>query len=346
MITKVKLEKFTAFEQLEVDCSPGINIFVGANGTGKTHLLKLIYAASDITKSKKSFAEKINAVFLPSKKQIGRLVKRSQVSSTASAEIYRQIPGIEGETKIRISFSNHTKAPGKSTVSGAHKRWADTPLESVYIPVKEMLSNAPGFRSLYNLRNIHFEEVYADIIDRAFLDILKGPTDKTRKKLLSILQRAMEGKVTKDNEEFFLRNKQGKLEFTLLAEGVRKLGLLWLLIQNGTLFNGSVFCWDEPEANLNPNLMRVVVKILIELQRMEVQVFLSTHNYVLLKEFDLQMKEQDKIFFHSLFRDEQTNEIQISSTDNYLNIVPNVIDDTYADLIDREVARSIGGLGK
>lgn len=130
-------------------------------------------------------------------------MKRSKVSSTTSVEIYRQIPGTEGDSKIRISFSNHTKLPEKATISGAPRRWIDSPLESVYIPVKEMLSNAPGFRSLYNLRNIHFEEVYADIIDRAFLDTLKGPTDKTRKKLLSILQKAMEGKVTKDKEEFF-----------------------------------------------------------------------------------------------------------------------------------------------
>jgi hypothetical protein len=51
------------------------------------------------------------------------------------------------------------------------------PLESVYIPVKDMMVNAPGFRSLYNLRNIHFEEVYADIIDKVFIGSLRSPTD-------------------------------------------------------------------------------------------------------------------------------------------------------------------------
>jgi len=79
---------------------------------------------------------------------------------------------------------------------------------------------------------------------------------------------------------------------------------------------------------------------------MGVQVFIATHNYVLLKEFDLQMTRKDKVKFHSLFRDKETNEIQIAETDNYLNIIPNVIDETYANLIDREIARSMGGLGK
>ncbi len=35
-LTKVKLERFTAFDDLEVEISPGINAFIGENGTGKT----------------------------------------------------------------------------------------------------------------------------------------------------------------------------------------------------------------------------------------------------------------------------------------------------------------------
>ena len=349
MITKIGFEKFTAFEKLEINCSPGINVFIGANGTGKTHILKCIYAACDITKSKKSFAEKINKVFLPSKEQIGRLVKRTRGSSTGSVEVVRNIGKdllkIE-DVKLRLSMSNHTTVPEKAKISGASKRWTEHELESVYIPVKEMLSNAPGFRSLYAGRQISFGEVYLDIIDRAFLPFLKGPTETERRKILEILQREMAGKVAIDNEEFFLRSKQGKIEFTLLAEGIRKLALIWVLIQNGTLLNGSVLCWDEPEANLNPKLMRTVVEILLELQRMGVQIFLATHDYVLLKEFDLQMTDSDKVLFHSLYRDAETGEIAVSSMGDYLGIHPNVIDDTFADLIDRDIERSMGGLGK
>ena len=55
-------------------------------------------------------------------------------------------------------------------------------------------------------------------------------------------------------EEFFLNGEQGEIEFTLLAEGLRKLGLLWLLIRNGSLRPGAVLFWDEPETNLNPKL--------------------------------------------------------------------------------------------
>ena len=345
MIEHIKLERFTAFESLSLHFSSGINLFIGENGTGKTHLLKAVYAACDVSKNQKSLADKVNRVFLPSGEQIGRLVKRKSVSTTGSFEVTRKVPGLTKSISFKLSLSNHTKEPAKATISGARKLWQEHPVESVYIPVKDMMANAPGFRSLYNLRHIHFEEVYADIIDRVFLGSLKGPTDQARKKLLDILQQSMDGKVISKNEEFFLKSAQGELEFTLLAEGIRKLGLLWVLIQNGTLLNGSILFWDEPETNLNPKLMRTVVEILIELQRMGVQLFISTHNYALLKEFDLQTSTADQVLFHSLYRD-GTGCIKADSFTRYDDLTPNAIDEAFAGLVDREIQSSLGGLGR
>ena len=65
--------------------------------------------------------------------------------------------------------------------------------------------------------------------------------DEQRGRLMD-RQRELEGKVIIEN---ILPPEQGNLEFSLLAEGIRKLALLWLLIQNGVLQSGSF--WDEPE---------------------------------------------------------------------------------------------------
>lgn len=344
MLEKIKLERFTAFENLEVEFSPGINIFVGENGTGKTHILKACYAACDIAKSQEGFAEKINNVFFPSGKQIGRLVKRSSVSSSGSLEVIRRLDDGR-KISLRLSLSNHTTKPEKAKISGSPKAWTENPMEAAYIPVKDMMANAPGFRSLYDEREIHFEEIYVDILRKTFLPLLKGPTDKPRRHLLESLQEAMDGKVVAKNEEFFLRSTHGELEFTLLAEGLRKMGLLWILIQNGTLLRGSVLFWDEPETNLNPRLMKAVVGILLELQRMGVQIFLTTHDYVILKEFDLQKEPDDEILFHSLYRTQATGEIEVASTDDYMKLSPNAIDDTFGSIVDREIGKSMEGLG-
>lgn len=335
-ITRLKLERFTAFESLDVGFSPNVNIFLGTNGTGKTHLMKVVYAACDVTKSDLGFVEKLVRVFLPAEGAPGRLVKRYGQSTRCTIEVSR-----DGR-KLSASFSNHTRVPTSATVTGM-RGWKEERIEAVYIPVKEMLANAPGFRSLYAQREIHFEEIYADIVDRALLPVRRGPVDARRKQLLKILQGAIEGRVHQENEQFFLRNKQGNLEFTLLAEGLRKLGLLWLLIQNGTLLEGSVLFWDEPEANLNPALFKTLIEILLGLARGGVQIFVATHDYLILKEFDLQKREKE-VLFHALYRDEDTGEVQCRSVFSYAEIDPNAIAQAFASAYDREVERSLRGI--
>jgi ABC-type ATPase involved in cell division len=333
-LTRIKLERFTAFEDLDVALSPGVNIFIGANGTGKTHLLKVAYAACDITRTRTPFTGKLINVFRPYQDRLGRLVQRTGKSTTATVSVQRDA------LKLVSESTNHAKDPSDATVKGRDK-WLDAPVESAYIPVKEMLANAPGFRSLYSSRLVHFEEVYADIVDRAFLPILKGPHDPPRKKLLAIIQNVIDGKVMTREETFFLRNKHGELEFTLLAEGMRKLALLWLLIQNGTLLNGAVLLWDEPESNLNPKVVGSLVEILLELQRLGVQIMLATHDYVVLKEFDLRLASGDRVRYHALFRDAD-GRVRHHAADTLATLEPNTILDSFTNLYDREVQRSLG----
>ena len=94
---------------------------------------------------------------------------------------------------------------------------------------------------------------------------------------------------------------------------------------------------------MNPALMGEVVEVILELQRLGVQVFLSTHNYVLLKEFDLRKVQGDEIRYLSLFRG-PTGAISANWSDSYLGMNPNAIASTFNNLYDREIARSIGSI--
>ena len=335
-LERIELRNFTAFADLSLDLSPGVNVFIGTNGTGKTHLLKLLYAACDVSRSERSFADKLVRVFLPFQGSIGRMVRRQRGSSTASVSVRR------GEATLSVSFSNHTQLPERATVQAT--RWREHPIECAYIPVKEMLAHAPGFRSLYDTREIHFEETYADLITRAYLPKLRGPIDEDRRKLLDIIQQQMRGTVVVQEEEFFLKSSAGNLEFSLLAEGLRKLALIWLLIQNGILLGGSALFWDEPEANLNPAVMGTVAEILLELRRLGVQIFVATHDYVLLKELSLRTRPDDPVAYHALFRDGDPEAGVSASTTAALDSVhPNAIRETFLSLFDREAARDFAG---
>ena len=345
-LTRVELEYFTAFTSLGLDLSPGINVLVGANGTGKTHLMKVCYAACEASRSQTDdFSRKLVAIFLPSGRSLRRLVRQqSGAEQEASIRVWR------GSLPLEASFAGRPRVVSldPSTFTDEEPeagigQWGHEPMESVYIPVKEMLANAPGFRSLYAKREIHFEEIYRDVLDRAYLPPLRGPQDTRRGDLLTRLEKSVGGEVAVENEEFFLRSEQGSIEFSLLAEGVRKLALLWLLIRNGALPPDSILFWDEPETNLNPKLFGVVTDTLLELQRAGVQVFLATHDYVILKELDLRTSDLDEVAFHALYREAGTGDVGCRTSRSYRDVHPNAIADTFANLYDREIGRSLRG---
>ena len=335
-ITRVKLQNFTVFENLDLEPSPGINVLVGANGTGKTHLMKVCYAACAATQSETYLMTKLFGVFLPTRRNVRRLVRRSN-TDWQPANIAVHIGNFEIDGHIDKDDSS-----GIGDYSSYSKN--DVSVDSVYIPAKDMLANAPGFRSLYARREIHFEETYKDVLDLAYLDPLRNPEEFVPSAVTERLEAELGGEVVLHGEEFFLSGEEGEIEFTLLAEGLRKLGLLWLLIRNGSLRPGAVLFWDEPETNLNPKLYGVVIEVLLELQRLGVQVFLATHDYVILKEIDLQAKEDDKVAFHSLFRSEETGEIECQTTGSFAQIHRNAIAEAFDDIYDREIRRNLAGL--
>lgn len=331
MITRFKASNFTVFTDLNVTFSPGINIIIGQNGTGKTHLMKAIYSASCLIDKKidTPFDRKINGVFTPN--SIGRLVHRSVGRNSGSISVFRQKDNEAKERSISLKLTNQNKAEVKQN------GWSiDENVEAIFIPVKDMLANAPGFRSLFSQKKLSYEEIYLDIIDKAFIPIARGKLSPERETLLSILNEAMSGRVIEKNETFYLKNKNGELEFPLLAEGFRKLGLLYRLIQNESLTHGTMLFWDEPEANLNPLLSQTVVKILIELSRLGVQIFIATHDYVLLKEFQLATTEQDNVMYHVLYHNEN-GDIAHSAFDDLDELSPNAIDSTYSRILDDEI---------
>lgn len=359
-LTSLHLQNFTAFAELDLAFSPGVNILVGENGTGKTHVMKVCYAACEASKpTALPFHEKLVNVFLPSGRSERRLVNRKALLERRGTLLDRNLEAPATTTQtlasvevLRNALSIRASMPvirfrSERPFTQRKERWDNSPIEGVYIPVKEMLSNAPGFLALYEEREIHFEEVYRDIVLRADLPFLRKQPSEKRKMLLSLLEEQMGGSVKRYDQEFHLmpqgtRLRSNSIEFTLLAEGIRKLGLLWLLISNGSLREGSVLFWDEPETNLNPTLFGVVVEALLELQRQGVQVFIATHNYVVLKEFDLRMKQADNVLFHSFHRTKE-GEVACNTTPDYLAIEPNLIAEAYDDLYDRQIERSIGG---
>nr|WP_240806868.1 AAA family ATPase [Polyangium spumosum] len=333
-MSHLELENFTVFHALSLDFVPGLNVFVGPNATGKTHLLKLLYAVTEAHRLENDIAQKLLRVFLPEPRRLGRLVRRTNQAQSARVRLVR-----DGHD-LSFRFSSNQSVDSFSDFTS---KWATpTPKDGkgVFIPPKDMLAHAPGFRSLYDQKEIYFEETYRDILVHAFSPVNKGKPSKERIALRKKIEALISGKIEISNEHFYLSNDQGKLEFTLLAEGLRKFALLLQLIENDTLRQSSLLFWDEPEANINPVRIKDLVDLLLHLSReIGVQIFLATHSDFLLKELDLQERPGEARFF-AFYR--EADKVQVEVAERADALTRNAIDEENLRLYDEDIARVLG----
>ena len=336
IIKKIKLENYTVFEDQQIEFGPGINVIIGENGTGKTHILKVLYSACQSVDQKTSFAHKLVSTMLPDDYKISRLITRKQGNRSAMIRIVAGDPDVSQERILTASFHGNTKKWDADVTgeSGWEESYAG--LSSIFIPAKEILSHSYNLNAASEKNNVRFDDTYLDIINAAKIDISVGRNSVSKDAMLKRIQEITHGKVQYDvkRDEFYLMNGSSKQEFNLVAEGIRKMALLWQLVKNGTLEKGSILFWDEPEANINPAYISIIVEMLLELQRKGVQVFISTHDYMIANYFEVKKAAEDSIVFHSLSHSGSTGELQYEKAYRFGDLKNNAIITAFNKLLD------------
>ena len=291
MLTSLRLSNVTVFEEQVFSFSPGLNVIVGENGTGKTHLLKAAYAllsAAAAGKGKpdqptkdylqRAVAQKLIGVFKPD--ELGRLASRRRGRQRAQMVVAFE------DARYDAAYAFSTASRDKVEVEKAPEAWL--PSFPVFLPPRELLSLYPGFVALYEGSHVPFEETWRDTSLLLAAPLSKGPREQRVKPLLEPLEEAMGGTISLDNKgAFYLNTSAGSFEMHLVAEGFRKLAMLARLIANGSLLDRGHLFWDEPEANMNPRLLRGLASTMSGLARAGVQVFVTTHSLFLLRELQI-----------------------------------------------------------
>ena len=386
MITGVKIENFTAFGELDITLSPRVNVIIGSNGTGKTHLLKAIYslalagqpASADLSANEVAadISRKLLRLFSPEEKRIG--VLRAKGADGASL---LSLVGSD-ETRVQISFGSRSQAVQISVDTGG----TGHELQPVFIPTKEVLSLVRGMRHPDHDRatvEMIFDDSYIDLAEllvypgfedeassldedprlssvvRELVDLLGGryrwmsegafrfEPGRYEEKLSPARSKSNAAQAYQDSTVTrFVPRGGHSLSSGMTAEGYRKIGVLHRLLSNGSISPGTtgILLWDEPEANLNPKLMKKLVQVLLELSRNGQQIILATHDFVLLKWLDLLIEKgkDDHVRFHALYRDPDSQKLVVEGADSYSLISKSAISDTFAELFDEDMARALG----
>jgi predicted ATP-dependent endonuclease of OLD family len=367
MIEQLHLRNFAAFADMKLDLSPKINVIIGENGTGKTQLLKALYFCNKAISDQTLSADELLRTYRPHQPALKHLIgdkgsQKAEIECTMGA----------GQV-VKAAFSANSKAL-------AQNEFKSTPevAQPLLIPAKEVASFLKAMKSQKlssEQKNALFDQTYVDLIDKltnssakdVFERIDQEPRfSETYLKLVEALggqfnvtaigtvfdikfdkgvfDKIKDQKDSRRDKLTFRRARSDSVDMT--AEGLRKLGNLQILLANQQLQPGAggILLWDEPEANLNPKLMKLVVEVLLAFARNGQQVVVATHDYVLLKWFDLltDSGKGDHVRYHALSRDEE-GQVAVESNDDYKYLNTNAIANTFSELYDEEIKRSLGG---
>lgn len=296
MLKSMDIENLTVFTKANVSFSSGLNVIVGENGTGKSHLLKAVYSLLAVSaeggrKSKgtaptknylqTAIAEKLVGVFCP--ESLGRLIRRRQGRARCDISLEFGDPSYD----ISCSFSSNSKA--EVSVDKMPSSWSD--IEPVFLPTRELMSLYPNFVATYDRHYLEFEETWKDTCLLLGAPLRKGPRETSVRAILDPLEEGMSGKIVVSDGRMYLQKRDGRMEMHLIAEGHRKLAMIAHLVASGVLKSSSCLFWDEPEANLNPKLVKLVAETILKLCEQGIQVFISTHDLFLLRELELRRRD-------------------------------------------------------
>lgn len=319
----VSIGNFTVFKDFHLNVSSGVNIIIGENGTGKTHLLKAIYSACGVTHDLNFGATRLPDIF-SNIQEINLLHNKNEPHSTISLKIsdsekYSQNGYLSLDNNINYYF----------TVP------EDKKLNAVYIPVKDVMTHSNGFLAMANTyKNFPFDKTLVDIVTKTSRWKVKNPSSLAIS-ILPILESMMDGEVIHENDDFYIKKNNGqKIIFDIEAEGLKKIGLLWQLLMTNSVIEDSIILWDEPESNLNPKFLPKLAECLLTLSRNGIQIFLTTHNYLFAKYFDVLKNDSDDVKFHSLYFDDKIDGVLCESNSYFESLKRNDISNAFNRLLE------------
>lgn len=284
-ITELEIKNFTVFEEARFEFSPGLNVIIGENGTGKSHLLKLMYAvlkgsgewrgaAADgpeaDAQASLGVLRKLRHVFLPDHGRLERLIRRNGAKGEALVRLAADGRALE----IAIHAKQHHLASPAFSIEGPPQ--FDFAAPCVFLPPSEVLALYEGFIGSYAKRALSLDETYNDLCVALNANLLREEPEWAIE-ILRRIEKRIGGKVVLKGERFYV----GKHEAHLVAAGYRKLAEIVRLIGNGGITSESVLFWDEPEAGLNPQLISLVSDLAVLFAKAGVQVFVATHDFLL-----------------------------------------------------------------
>lgn len=307
MISQIHAENFAVFEKLRWPRPTQMNVLVGENDTGKSHLLKLLYGIARSVQEheqqkaqgretwKEVLARKLRETFQPPDLSLGKLVHKGEDDLEVEMRVM--------EESVYFSYGRSTR----KQITDANTPRVENAPTSLFFPPKEVLTALDAIAATREQLSISgFGDTYLDLIKALRLPGTQGRVrEGLYEDVVQEMETLLDGELRREDDEFVFRRGNEKYGMSQTAEGIKKIGILTHLIRNRSINEGSILFFDELEANLHPRASARLVEMLHAMSQEGIQVFIATHDYFVLKKLELIAREYgEDIAFCSLVRDE------------------------------------------
>lgn len=291
MIKSFEIKNYRQFESAKFENFSNINLFIGENDTGKTTILKFLYANCSELKEIVDNGEKNISVYSSLNKI--QNIDIMDILSGNNDNIDFNFPNKIIKLGLKSYYMHYFECSicnSKNEIITSKENVNDFKYDykALFIPAKEILSIMNSIAYLRSKGINDFDDSYNDIVfeilaeksinEANFLEVFKNKSKYD----------FYDGKIKMLNngnkKVVYYRNDGEVYDINFVAEGIKKLGIFPILHNTGNLTKKTVLFIDEPENSLHPKLVREFMRFLVDISKDEVQIFMASHNSFVLNQ--------------------------------------------------------------
>lgn len=290
MIKAFEFHNLGPLEQVSGNGLGQINLIIGPNSAGKTWLLKALYAAirtleeTGRGQSNNSLSDvlsdKLYWTFQTGK--LGDIVSKGKNSTGKGKKLTASVQ-LRNQAELSFSFGQDTAKQVNDLSADKCERRQDN---SIFLPPKEVLSLAKIIlQTAVVEKQFGFDSTYTDLVLALQKQEPQGQASHTLAQAGHELEKMFDGRIEYDKkrQEWVYKVGNARYAINATAEGIKKIGILDVLIRNQYLSKNSVVFIDEPESALHPTAITQLLDVIHVLAKQGVQFFIASHSYYVVK---------------------------------------------------------------
>lgn len=347
-----------------------ITVLAGKPGTGKSYVMKMMYAMGAATDRHRDAIEIYSKNYEPLIKQMKDF---SNLSETEQSDLTKMFQKVKRAKEELDSLGNPLEENQNKIIQNVYKNT----INSIFTNMSQISNNFEIMYNNVNLKyidnilkvnkNSNYKKESTNLIfvetplilefhkhmDRreaktpyhieSLLNILDEDysfTDEEQDELIkSFSQKAntiISGDLKNKNGSFvYSRNNDKDYNIFNASSGIKSIGLLQYLVTNKAIKRGSVLFWEEPEVHLHPEWQLRMVELFVELMNAGVKIVFSTHSPYMadyLNAISQKNNYRDRISFNVLDEKGGIVSNHILDDDNW-NILQSELMDTFEDIL-------------